>query len=211
MAKSYYDILGLPQNATEEQIRSRFRELARVRHPDRFQGAEKDRAEREFQELTEALNLLTNPDKRRIHDADLARPVAQKQDADPGQLARVYLQRGVKAYKDQNYLEAAENFDRATKAQAGNSRAWYNLALACSHQRRWLSRATTAIARACELEPMNPTYLKLAGRLFETAGMAARAEQYYEDSLQWGGSDPTVEQKLDELRRAKKGRPGLFG
>ena len=39
--KSYYDLLALPQNATTEQIRSRFMELVRQRHPDRFQGAEK--------------------------------------------------------------------------------------------------------------------------------------------------------------------------
>jgi curved DNA-binding protein CbpA len=212
MAKSYYDILGLPQNATDEQIRVRFRELARQRHPDRFPGPEKERAEREFQDLTEALNVLTNPDRRRVHDQDLARPVAKSQSADPEQLARVYLQRGIKAYKDQNFLDAAENFDRATKAQPSNAKAWHHLALACSQQRRWLARATAAVAKACELEPMNASYLKLAGRLFESAGMLTRAEQYYHEALQWGGEDPTVSERLEEIRKAsKKSRSGLFG
>ncbi|HRC87513.1 MAG TPA: DnaJ domain-containing protein, partial [Thermoanaerobaculia bacterium] len=149
MAKSFYDILGVLQNATEEQIRLRFRELARLRHPDRFQGEEKARAERDFQDLTEAFNVLLNPERRRQHDAELARPVAQRQAADPEQLAKVYLQRGTKAYKEGNFLDAAENFDRATKAQPTNAKAWHHLALACSQQRRWLSRATAAITRAC--------------------------------------------------------------
>jgi curved DNA-binding protein CbpA len=212
MVKNYYDVLGVPQNATAEQVKMRFLELARQRHPDRFQGAEKERAEREFQDLTAAFNLLADPEKRRAHDLDLARPLVAKQSADPGQLAKVYLQRGIKAYKESNYLEAADNFDRATKAQKDNAKAWHHLALACSHQRRWLSRATSAVSQACELEPMNAGYLKLAGRLFETAGMPIKAEQYYSESLKWGGSDPAVEERLEELRRQiKKGKSGLFG
>jgi curved DNA-binding protein CbpA len=211
MVKSYYDVLGVPQNATSEQIRSRFRELARQRHPDRFQGAEKDRAERDFQDLTAAFNLLSDAEKRRQHDLELARPAGSRQ-ADPAQLARVYIQRGTKAYKESNYLEAADNFDRATKAQKDNAKAWHHLALACSHQRRWLSRATAAITQACELEPMNASYLKLAGRLFESAEMPLKAEQYYTESLKWGGSDAAVEERLEELRKqTRRAKSGLFG
>jgi curved DNA-binding protein CbpA len=212
MAKSYYDVLGLAQNSTAEQIRARFVDLARQRHPDRFQGEEKERAEKEFQDITEAFNVLANPERRRQHDLELARPLAQRQAADPGQLARVYLQRGSKAYRDKNYFEAAENFDRATKAQPENAKTWHHLALACSHQRRWLSRAVAAVARACELEPMNPDYLKLAGRIFESAEMFLRAEQYYNEALKWGGEDLAVEQRLDELRKKiKKSKGGFFG
>lgn len=209
--KSYYDLLALPQNATSEQIRSRFRELVRKRHPDRFQGAEKERAERDFQDITAAFNVLSNPELRRQHDLELARPQVQRQGADPSQLARVYLQRGVKAYKEGNYLQAAESFDRATQAQPDNAKAWHHLALTCSRQRRWLSRATSAIAQACELQPMNADYLKLAGRIFESAGMTLRAEQYYDESLKWGGDDPEVERRLAELRKGgKKGKAGFF-
>lgn len=212
MAKNFYNILVVPRNATTGQIRQRFMALARERHPDRFQGAAKERAEKEFQEITEAFNVLSDPERRRLHDLELARPQTQSQGADPAQLARVYLQRGIKAYKEKNYLEAADNFDRATQAQPENAKAWHHLALACSHQRRWLSRATTAIARACELEPMNVDYLKLAGRIFESAGMTLRAEQYYNQSLKWGGEDPAVQERLEALRKdAKKGRTGFFG
>lgn len=210
MPKNYYSTLGLPPNATEEQIRSRFRELARQRHPDRFQGEEKERAEREFQAITEAFNILSNPERRRMHDLDLARGEAPPP-TDTSQLARVYLQRGIKAYREKNYLEAADNFDRATKADATNAQAWHHLALACSHQRRWLSQATTAAAKACELKPMSTNYLKLAGRVFGLAGMTVRAEQYYNEALKWGGEDPAIQQALEELRASKKGKSGLFG
>src|SRR6476469_11104959 len=121
MARDCYSVLAVPRNATEEQIRQRFRELARTRHPDRFQGTEKARAEKEFQDITQACNVLADPERRRKHDVDLVRP--DEAVSDPRQLFKVYLQRGVKAYKDKNYLEAASNFDLATQADPKNGQA----------------------------------------------------------------------------------------
>lgn len=213
MAVDYYLLLGVDRTATPKEIRDRFRSLARERHPDRFPDEEKAQAEEDFQAISEAFNVLMNPERRRQHDIDLSQgetPAAQESEED--RVARVYMQRGVKAYKDRNYLDAAENFSRATKTQPDNAKAWYHLALACTHQRRWLSRGMSAISKACELDEMNATYLKLAGKLFAMGGMTLRAEQYYNRALEWGGEDPAVRSALEEIQRAiKKGKGGLFG
>jgi len=209
MPRDFYAILGLPRNATEEQIRQRFRDLARQRHPDRFQGAEKERAEGEFQDITQAFNVLADPERRRQHDLELARPEPGATGADPRQLAKVYLQRGIKAYKEKNFFEAADSFDRATQAEPGNAQAWHHLALACSQQASWLDRAVTAIERACEISPMNASYQKLAGRITAQAGQPEQAEQHYRAALQWGEDDPVVRQALAELSKSPK--RGLFG
>jgi curved DNA-binding protein CbpA len=208
MGRDFYAVLGLQRSATEEQIRQRFRELARQQHPDRFQGERKVEAEREFQDLTQAANVLCDPELRRQHDVELAHP--QENPADPRQLSRMFLQRGVKAYKEQNYLEAAENFDRATAAEPNNAKAWHHLALASTHNSRWHQRAFAAIRRACELDPMNPDYFKLAGRIATVCNQPAEAERYYEQALQWGGDDAAVRQALEALRKGTR-RPGLFG
>lgn len=208
MARDFYTVLAVPRNATEEQIRQRFRELARTRHPDRFQGAEKARAEREFQEITQAFNVLADPERRRKHDIDLVRP--EESASDPRQLFRVYLQRGVKAYKEKNYLEAASNFDLATQADPKSGQAWHHLAQACSQQRNWLPRAVDAIDRACQIEPMNAGYLKQAGRILALTGQTEKAIQYYRKALQWGDDDATIRQALEELTGPSP-RRGLFG
>ena len=212
MARDFYAVLAVPRNATGDQIRQRFRELALTRHPDRFQGTEKARAEREFQEITQAFNVLADPERRRRHDADLAGPKESAQ-SDPRQLFRVYLQRGVKAYKEKSYLEAASNFDLATQADPKSGQAWHHLAQACSHQRNWLSRAVDAIERAAQLESMNAGYLKQAGRICALAGQTEKAIQYYRKALQWGDDDATVRQALEELTAGSSspGRRGLFG
>lgn len=202
MARDYYAALGLPPSATPQQIRERFHQLARERHPDRFQGAAKAPAETEFQSITEAFNVLSDPERRRQHDAELLRPVARP--ADSQQLLKVYLQRGIKAYKEENFIEAADNFSRATQTDPGSAQAWHHLALACSRQQRWLDKAVEAIAHACQLQPMNPAYLKLAGKLHAAAGMTPQAEKYYNEALTWGGDDPAINSALEELRGSPK-------
>lgn len=206
MARDFYAVLAVPRNATEEQIRHRFRELARMRHPDRFQGAEKEKAELDFQEITQAFNTLSDAERRRQHDTELQRP----SESDPRQICRAYMQRGIKAYKEKVWLEAADNFDRATKADPTNAQAWNHLALACAQEKNWLSRAAAAIERACELDPMNATYAKQAGRIHQMAGQSERAIHHYRRAIQWGEDDPAVQRALDELTKAPR-RGGLFG
>lgn len=202
--KDYYSVLSVDRNASTEQIRSRFLSLARERHPDLFRGEDKAKAEEEFQGITEAFNILSNPERRRQHDRELEQPEsAQTRAADPQHLARVYLQRGAKAYREKKYFEAAESFDRATKVDPKNAMAWYNLAMACSHQKRWQSRAMSAIAKACELEKMNGQYFKAAGKLFAHGNMRLRAEKYYRLALQWCGEDPEILAALEELKKKK--------
>ncbi len=208
---SYYSLLGISSNATTEQVRTRFLELARTLHPDRFQGREKEEAEERFQQLTEAFNVLSNPMRRREHDEELARGEAKDSGPDLQQLVKVYMQRGVQAYREQNYSAAADNFQRAARTDPANGRAWYHIALACSHQDRWLSQAVSAIERACQLEAMNGKYLKLAGHLFEKAGKVAEAERYYTQALKWGGEDEAVQGALDRLQKSKKGKSSFFG
>ncbi len=56
--RTYYDVLGLPFGASEEQIRQRYRELARLYHPD--VSREPD-ALRKMQEINEAYRILSDP------------------------------------------------------------------------------------------------------------------------------------------------------
>jgi curved DNA-binding protein CbpA len=211
MSTDFYGVLGVSRNATSEQIKDRFLQLTRERHPDRFHGAEKEQAELAFQSITQAFNVLSNPERRRLHDLELARPTAHK--ADPGELGRVFMQRGVKAYKGKNFIEAADNFSRATEADPGNALAWHHLARTCMLEDRWMSRATAAIVRACELEPMKVEYHKLAGQIFLKSGDRSKAANYFRQAIRWGGEDAEVRAALDTLEGKRKGGllGGLFG
>jgi curved DNA-binding protein len=62
----YYKILGVPRNATQEDIQRAYRKRARTYHPD----INKDKnAEAEFKKINEANDVLKDPEKRKLYDA----------------------------------------------------------------------------------------------------------------------------------------------
>jgi molecular chaperone DnaJ len=64
--RDYYDILGLSRGASEQDIKSAFRRLAKDCHPDRNAGDKS--AEQRFKELGEAYEALRDPQKRAAYD-----------------------------------------------------------------------------------------------------------------------------------------------
>ena len=61
-----YDVLGIKKNATDKEIKSAYRKLAKKYHPDANPGDK--RAEEKFKELSEAYDILKNPEKRKLYD-----------------------------------------------------------------------------------------------------------------------------------------------
>ena len=66
---NYYRVLGVKQTATVAEIKSAYRRLARMRHPDVNRGSEK--AAREFALLSRAYHSLTDPQERAYLDSQL--------------------------------------------------------------------------------------------------------------------------------------------
>ena len=68
MKRDYYQILAIPRNATVEQIKMSFHNLAKLYHPDVSSDAD---AERKFKEISMAYNTLINPKKKSKYDLKL--------------------------------------------------------------------------------------------------------------------------------------------
>jgi len=62
----YYKILGISKDATQEDIKKAYRKLARKYHPDL--NKDNPNAQEKFQEINEANEVLSNPDKRKRYD-----------------------------------------------------------------------------------------------------------------------------------------------
>lgn len=66
--RDYYEVLGVPRSATQEEIKKAYRRLARQYHPDLHTGSKKTQMEQKFKELTEAYEVLGNPEVRKKYD-----------------------------------------------------------------------------------------------------------------------------------------------
>mmetsp|Transcript_24275 Transcript_24275/g.26968 ORF Transcript_24275/g.26968 Transcript_24275/m.26968 type:complete len:348 (-) Transcript_24275:126-1169(-) len=67
MGKDYYKTLNISRNATQSEIRKAYKKQALKWHPDRNQD-NKEAAEEKFKEVSEAYEVLNDPEKRKIYD-----------------------------------------------------------------------------------------------------------------------------------------------
>lgn len=84
--KDYYEILGLKNNASEDEIRKAYKKLAIKFHPDKNKS---NYAEEAFKKISHSFNVLSNKEKRSNYDKfgtedeNLARNPFNKSDVDP--------------------------------------------------------------------------------------------------------------------------------
>jgi len=90
-ARDYYDVLGVPRDAAEADIKKAFRALARELHPDVSEAPD---AEHRFREVAEAYEVLSDPERRATYDrfgrAGLRRGGFEPSFADFGSIADVF-------------------------------------------------------------------------------------------------------------------------
>ena len=66
MKRDYYEVLGIGKQADEKEIKKAYRKLAKKYHPDTNPGDKT--AEQKFKEVTEAYNVLSDPEKKKLYD-----------------------------------------------------------------------------------------------------------------------------------------------
>ena len=70
--KDYYKDIGVTNDASQEEIKKAFRELAKLHHPDKNKGNKK--SEDKFKEINEAFEVLKDPEKRKKYDELIRQP-----------------------------------------------------------------------------------------------------------------------------------------
>lgn len=66
--QDYYEILGINRTATDKEIKSAYRKLARKWHPDLHNGKDKETAEEKIKKINEAYEVLSDKEKREKYD-----------------------------------------------------------------------------------------------------------------------------------------------
>ena len=123
--RNYYDVLGVEKDATAADIKKAFRKLARQYHPD--VAKDKTTANRKFEEISEANEVLSDPEKRRKYDqlgANWNRPGWQTSQQEGG------FGKGPEAYSEYDFGGTGfsaffeQFFGGRGNAAAGFGQAW---------------------------------------------------------------------------------------
>ena len=150
-----YQILGVNQNATDEQIKQAYKELARKYHPDNYANNPlSDLAEDKMKEINEAYDAIINQRKGRTSGATNNN--------------NSYHCKGefndIRAMINQNRLDQAQELLDGV-AISKRSAEWYFLNGTVLYRRGWFDDAYTSVSTACRMEPNNMEYRAMFERL----------------------------------------------
>ena len=199
---THYETLGVERGASEADIRSAFRRLAKETHPDQLEGEARKRAERQFQSITEAFNVLTRPDQRERYDKEISQGVSSVGGMDPQEISKRLAAKGAQAFKEGRSSEAIEYLRHSLDHDEKQARAHYFLGLAFSKLAGRGRDGLRHLERATQLEPNNTNMKAETAAAFLNAGMKSRAERMASEVL---GLDPTNAKAMAIIEQIQSG------
>ena len=202
--QTFYEILGVSCDASLEEIRTAFRKLARTHHPDRFTGTSRLEAEKEFQAITEAYNVLADPGTRARYDQAIARPTGDSRPG-PRELARALLGKALTLMRTEGGREAGELLAQAVAHDPEYAKARHSYGVFLAQTGR-LEEGLRHLDQAARLDPLNLRILLDASKFFAKAHMYARATRLVNSAAELAPDDPAVESWRTQLEEmAKRG------
>ncbi len=143
-----YEVLGVSENASEEEIKRAYKELAKKYHPDKYQNNPlSDLAEEKLREVNEAYDMLMKNGGGNVYGTP------------------DYMQ--CRRYIDAGNLRAAEKI--LNKANNRNAE-WFFLSGMLSYRKGWYDDARNKLQTATTMDPNNVEYSQAYGRILNTGG-----------------------------------------
>lgn len=146
-----YEVLGVSENATDEEIKSAYRKLAKKYHPDNYTDSPlADVAEQKMKEINEAYDTI-NQMRQKGKGTGSTGNSSYSGNSSSSQFynVRIYIQR--------NMIDQAEQVLDSTPM--GNRTAeWYYLKGMCAYRRGWSEQAFNNFTTACNMDPNNQEY-----------------------------------------------------
>ncbi|NLD20148.1 MAG: DnaJ domain-containing protein [Clostridiales bacterium] len=146
-----YEVLGVNENASEEEIKKAYKELVKKYHPDRYQDNPlASLAEEKLREVNEAYDMLMK---------------GSGGSSQSGGGAVDYM--SVRRYIDAGNLKSAEKLLNGTNDRSAE---WFFLSGMLSYRKGWYDDATNKMQTACDLDPGNVEYSQAYGRIINMGG-----------------------------------------
>lgn len=155
-----YEVLGISEGASEEEIKKAYKELVKKYHPDKYQNNPlADLAEEKLQEVNEAYDMLMKKGSTSSYNYGYGGGSSS------GGSKPDYMQ--VRRFIDANNLREAEKILNGTKDRSAE---WFFLAGMVSYKKGWYDDARNKLQTAADMEPGNIEYSQAYGRIINMGG-----------------------------------------
>lgn len=165
-----YEVLGVSQDATDEEVKKAYRNLARKYHPDNYQDNPlADLAEEKMKEVNEAYDLITKTRSGGGTSYGGYNSGSAYQSYDYGNDGSQFAQ--VRQYINAGNIDLAEQILQGCGTKTGE---WYFLMGSIAYRRGWLDEARQNYQIACRMEPNNMEYRQALG-MMQNGGYSYRS------------------------------------
>jgi curved DNA-binding protein CbpA len=196
MGKSFYEILGVPNNASQAQIQQVYRKLVMQNHPDRFKDlTEKAAAEARLKDITEAYNALSNGKLRMEYDKSFIS--SKTPEKSPQEKAKEFFAEAMDYYKKGDMKAAQALFAFIMKSDSSNSTAKFYLGMTKLHGTVTRVEGARDAEAALQMDPYHPDWFLEYAKLLKNFGQELRARKVVEEGLKANPGD----YRLDEFVR----------
>lgn len=192
----YYQLLGVASSASTAEIRQAYARLAREKHPDRFQdAAQKQVAQKTFQDITTAFNALSNPRSRQEYDAQRHKPTPRT----PEEIATDAFERAQPLLEGGQIEEAITLLQTAVHHAPDKAAYHAGLGRALSRVPQFAREAVQSLERATQLAPHSAAAFADLAAVLARQGLRLRAQKAMEAALRLAPRDPRIVRLAAEL------------
>jgi tetratricopeptide (TPR) repeat protein len=217
-ALNYYQILGVAKNASEEDIKKAYFQLARKFHPDRFDrtvpSEYRVQIEDVFDKITKAYRTLTSKQERQHYDIKGAPgpPGREERGIDVAKKADIKFRQAKTLFTLGRYEDAVILLEEAVRMNRYKGDYFLLLAMTEAKISAFRKKAEEHFIKAAELEPWNPEAYVGLGVLYKEEGLLTKALKQFHRALEIDTDHEMARREVEAMGKGEKkgGLKGLF-
>ncbi len=204
---NYYQLLEVPKDAGEPEIKKAYFQMARKYHPDRFDPSlsqeAKDQIGEVFDAITKAYRTLSSSQERRAYDLKIS-SVSREEDGDATKKAEIKFRQAKTLYSQARYDEALVLLEEAIRLKRNKGDYYLLLALAESRISDLHRKAEADFLRAIDLNPWSAEGYVGLGLLYKQEGLLTKAKKQFQRALEIDPDHQVARKELEVLDKGEK-------